>query len=203
MIEIFLFSALLALFEMDTTYVGQFLISRASVVGGVFGFLTGNLFFGLQIGIFTELLFADYNPIGGAVPPSGALSAGIAVLTMHFFGVDAYIAFFAGVLSGFIFSFIDKNIRRLKSEIQQKFHAKIINGTFAPKQIIASGLFFQYCCALTFVFVIITLLGPFIVLALASAPQKLLSAFAFSYFMAPWIGLVSLFMSFSPKQEAD
>jgi mannose/fructose/N-acetylgalactosamine-specific phosphotransferase system component IIC len=203
MTEIFLFSALLALFEMDTTYVGQFLISRASVVGGVFGFLTGNLFFGLQIGVFAELLFADYSPIGGSVPPSGALSAGIAILMMYFFGIDAYIAFFAGILSGFMFSFVDKNTRRLRSGIQQKFHAEIVNGTFAPKRLIASGLFFQYCCALTFIFVIIALIGPFIVFALASAPQTLLTAFEFSYFIAPWIGLVSLFMSFSPKQEAD
>jgi mannose/fructose/N-acetylgalactosamine-specific phosphotransferase system component IIC len=203
MIEILLFSALLALLEMDTTYIGQFLISRASVVGGVMGLITGNLFLGLQIGVFIELLFADYTPIGGAVPPSGALSAGIAILMTYFFGIEVSISFFVGILSGFAFSLIDRNIRRFRGEIQLKLQNEIINGNYAPKRLVASGLFFQYCCALSFVFVLITLIGPFIALALASAPEKLMTAFEFSYFIAPWIGLVSLFMSFSPKQEAD
>ena len=53
------FCALIALIELDTTYVGQFLISRPFFVGTILGALTGNLFLGLQVGIFTELIFID------------------------------------------------------------------------------------------------------------------------------------------------
>ena len=68
--EIFTLVAVAALLELDTTYAFQLTFSRGIIAGPLLGLLTGDLMAGLQVGIFTELIFSDVNPLGGILPPS-------------------------------------------------------------------------------------------------------------------------------------
>ena len=43
---------LAALLELDTTYAGQWLISRPIIAGPLFGLITGDLMAGIQVGVF-------------------------------------------------------------------------------------------------------------------------------------------------------
>jgi len=203
MLELLLLCAALALMELDTTYVGQFLISRPLVVGSVMGLLTGNLFLGLQIGVFTELIYLDFIPIGGVVPPSGAISAGLGVLCAYFFTMPVYFAFFAGIAGGIAFSFIEKRIRRLRSKILRGAEAQILGGTLSPGMLIFESLVFQYLCVFAFLIAALTIGGPLVAYISSAMPAKAHIAFKFSYFIVPWMGLAILFISFSTKPKTD
>jgi mannose/fructose/N-acetylgalactosamine-specific phosphotransferase system component IIC len=203
MTELLLFGALLALLEMDTTYIGQFLFSRPLVVGGVFGFLTGDFLLGLQLGLFTELLYLDFIPIGGVVPPSGAISAGIGVLTVYFFAVPVYFAFFVGIVFGVGFSFIERHIRRWRVAVLQSAEKEIIYGRLSAAQLIVKSLILQYLSVFAFVLVMLTAAGPLLAFISLGLPEKVHIAFKFCYFIAPWMGLAALFISFSTKPKTD
>jgi mannose/fructose/N-acetylgalactosamine-specific phosphotransferase system component IIC len=203
MTELLLLSALLALLEMDTTYIGQFLFSRPLAVGGALGFLTGDFLLGLQLGLFTELLYLDFIPIGGVVPPSGAISAGMSVLAVYFFGIPVYFAFFAGIICGVIFSFIEKRIRRWRVVVLHDAEKEIIAGRLCAARLIAESLVLQYLSVFAFVLVMLTAAGPLMAFISLGLPEKVHIAFKFSYFIAPWMGLAVLFLSFSAKPETD
>lgn len=203
MTALLLFSALLALLEMDTTYIGQFLFSRPLVAGGILGFLTGDFLLGLQLGLFTELLYLDFMPIGGVVPPSGAISAGMGVLAVYFFGIPVYFAFFAGIVCGVIFSFIERHIRRRRVVILQSAEKEIIAGRLCAAQLIAKSLVLQYLIIFAFVLVMLTSACPVLAFISLGLPEKVHIAFKFSYFIAPWMGLAALFLSFSVKPKTD
>jgi mannose/fructose/N-acetylgalactosamine-specific phosphotransferase system component IIC len=203
MAELLLLCGVVALLELDTTYIGQILISRPVIVGAVLGSLTGNFFLGLHLGIFTELIYLDFIPIGGVVPPSGAISTGTSVLMAYFFGMDIHFAFFVGIVSGIFFSFIERRIRRYRSEVLRRQESKIIDGALSPLTLIVESLILQYLCVFTFMIVILTMVGPLFTAFNQSIPEKLNIAFKFSYFIVPWVGLSILFISFSTKPKAD
>ena len=203
MSELLLLCAVLALMELDTTYIGQFLISRPLVVGSVMGLLTGNLFLGLQIGLFTELIYLDFIPIGGIVPPSGAISAGLGVLVAYFFAAPVYFAFFVGILGGAAFSIIEKRLRRFRSRLLRGAEARILAGSLSPGMLIFESLVFQYLCIFAFLIMALTIGGPLAAYISSAMPPKAHIAFQFSYFVVPWMGLVLLFISFSTKPKTD
>ena len=203
MAELLLFCALVALLELDTTYIGQFMFSRPIIVGSVLGYLTGNFFLGLQLGVFTELIYLDFIPIGGVVPPSGAVSAGIGALMAYFFGLPAYFAFFMGIISGILFAFIEKRLRIMRARLLRGVEIKIMAGKLTPGLLMAQSILFQFLVVFTFLLIMLTIIGPLAAYCGAAAPQKVRIAFQFSYFVVPWIGLAVMFISFSTKPKTD
>lgn len=203
MLELIVYCAVIAFMELDTTYLGQVLISRPVVVGSLLGFITGDFFLGLQIGIFTELIYLDFMPIGGVVPPSGAVSTGVAILMAHFFLMDIYFAFFVGIVSGIMFSFIEKHMRRYRARLLPSLEKEIVEGKVTSGNVLLQSLTLQYLVVFTFLILTLTILGPGFNAISADIPEKLHIAFKFSYFVVPWVGLSVLFISFSSKPKAD
>ena len=139
MLSLLLICVVLAVLELDTTYFGQVLISRPIVAGSLIGFLSGNFFLGLQLGIFTELIYLDFMPIGGVTPPSGAISSGLAVIMGQYFGADIHFAFFVGIIGGLAFSFLEKECRRLRTRILPEVEKSLKENSTTPGKII-------FCC---------------------------------------------------------
>ena len=187
------FCALVALLELDTTYIGQLLISRPFIVGAIVGALSGDLFLGLQVGIFTELIYVDYLPIGGVVPPSGAITASVAILMNHFFGMNIYFAFFVGILCGQIFSFVEKALRTKRSAYLEKFESKLIDLKITPKNAIFKSVLTEFVVVFLFLILAMIVFGPIFHLLHNDIPEKIHSAFKFAYYIVPWIGLCGLF----------
>ena len=102
-----------ALLELDTTYAFQTLISRPIISGPLFGLFTGDLAAGVQVGIFAELLFTDITPLGGIVPPSGLITAAIAMI-LYSLGIELYFGFFLGIIVAILFSFFDTFLRKTR-----------------------------------------------------------------------------------------
>ena len=203
MLELIIACCVLALLEMDTTYLGQFLFSRPTCVGAIMGWLCGDFFLGLQLGIFTELLFVDFMPIGGVVPPSGAICAGIGVILSAYFAMPIYFSFFVGLMLSLLFAYIEKNLRKYRSKLLPKLEKNIVENSLKPLPIIIQSFLLEYFAVLIFVLVTVSLLGQAFFFADAHIPQKLHIAFQFSYFLVPWIGLSMLFISFSTKPKAE
>lgn len=203
MLELILMCALLAFLELDTTYFGQFLLSRPIVVGSIAGYLTGDLFLGIQLGIFTELIYLDFIPVGGIVPPSGAVSVSVAVLMAHYFKMDIYFAFFTGIVCGIFFSIIEKQIRKLRTRLLPIVEREIVENKRSAGSFIIESLTFEYLAVFAFLLVATTMLGPAFSLINFYIPEKLHIAFKFSYFVVPWVGFAILFISFSSKPKAE
>ena len=222
MFELVLICGVLALLEMDTTYLGQFLFSRPTCAGAIMGYLCGDFFLGLQAGIFTELIFIDFVPVGGVVPPSGAICAGIAVILAGFFGIQISLAFFIGLICSLLFSRIEKNIRRYRSKLLPDVEKKLYNGlmmpfltpgssqyekmkeegSLSPLILIIQSFLMEYLVVFAFVLTMASVLGPSLLKFSKHIPETVSIAFNFSYFLVPWIGLSMLFISFSTKQES-
>ena len=197
------FCALIALIELDTTYVGQFLISRPFFVGTILGALTGNLFLGLQVGIFTELIFIDYIPIGGVVPPSGTIASAIAILMNYFFKMDIYFAFFVGIVCGQIFVFLEKYLRNKRSRILNKIEKKLSERKITPGKIIFSNILVEFFIIFVFLLLSMVIFGPLFAYLHEDISEKVHIAFKFAYYIIPWVGLCGLFLSFSTKPKED
>ncbi len=203
MLELIIACGILALLEMDTTYFGQFLFSRPTCVGAVLGYVCGDFFLGLQLGIFTELLFIDFVPIGGVVPPSGAICAGSSAILSIYFGADLYFSFFIGLILSMLFSYIEKFLRRYRSKLLPQIEAQIIEGKLPLLSLIFQSFILEYIAVFIFVLVATSLLGPTMHIIGDKIPQSIHIAFKFSYFLVPWIGLSMLFISFSTKPKVE
>ena len=194
---------MVALLELDTTYVGQLLISRPLIVGAALGALTGDLFLGLQVGIFTELIYIDYLPIGGVVPPSGAITAAVSILMNHFFGMNIYFAFFIGIVCGQLFAFVEKFLRKKRGELLGKIENKLIDAEITPKNIIIKSILTEFVVAFGFLMICMALFGPLFDYIHDDISEKIHMAFKFAYYIVPWVGLCGLFLSFSKKPKED
>jgi len=197
------FCTLVALLELDTTYVGQLLISRPLFVGTILGALTGNLFLGLQIGIFTELIFIDYLPIGGVVPPSGSISATIAILMNHFFKMDIYFAFFVGIVCGQIFAFLEKFLRNKRSQMLNRIDIRLAEVKITPGEVILKNIVVEFAVVFVFLALSMIIFGPLFTYLHQDISEKVHVAFKFAYYVTPWVGLCGLLLSFSTKPKED
>ena len=104
-----------ALLELDTTYALQSTLSRGIVAGPLLGLATGDVLTGVQIGLFTELLFIDINPLGGMLPPSAVVCCTI-TLAFCMLQIPVYFSFFFGVIGAILFSVYEITLRKRRSD---------------------------------------------------------------------------------------
>ncbi|MCB4792476.1 MAG: PTS sugar transporter subunit IIC [Elusimicrobia bacterium] len=78
MFELISLSGLAAIFSLDVTAFGQFMISRPIVVCPIFGYLLGDIKSGLWLGMIIELIWTKEIPMGAAIPHD---STSVAILT--------------------------------------------------------------------------------------------------------------------------
>ena len=187
-----------ALLELDTTYAFQLTLSRGIVAGPLLGLVTGDVLTGVQIGLFTELLFIDINPLGGMLPPSAAICCTI-TLAFCMLEIPTYFAFFFGVIGAILFSVCEITLRKRRSNWlisqEQKIHYKpsYING------VIGRALGMSFIGNFLFVFVFSLLFGPTFAQLVPHLPEQLQVAGKFAYLAVPWIGLATLVSAFRLK----
>ena len=181
--ELFLLCILAAFLELDTTYAFQFTLSRGIVAGPLLSLVTGDLMAGIQVGVFTELLFCDESPLGGILPPSAVICSTV-TLALHAMGGELYFAFFFGVVSALLFSLAEKSARKNRFKWLVFWEQKILQ---RPETVTRA------------IFIFVGAFGLFLGWLAPLIPQKAHLACKFAYLAVPWIGLATLVPTFRLK----
>jgi len=194
----FTLCVLAALLELDTTYAFQTLISRPIIAGPIFGLVTGDVMAGVQVGIFTELLFADISPLGGIIPPSGVVAC-VIPLILYAMGIELYFGFFLGVLCAIAYSFVDTLLRKTRFPWMVFLEKQIDRKPSAIGRIIGMALLSSFLTTFIFLSVASWLASLLVFWILPYIPPKIHLAFLLAYTAVPWIGMAALLPAFRIK----
>lgn len=196
--SIVLLCILAALLELDTTYVGQLSFSRPIIAGPLFGLITGDLMAGVQVGVFTELLFTDISPLGGIIPPSGAMCTAIPMI-LYSLGIELYFGFFLGVLAGIAYGQLDKWMRKARFKWMVFVEKKVASHPGDLSRTIIMLILSAFLLNLIFISVCAWICTQLMYNIVAYIPLKAYAAFKFAYMAVPWIGLATLIPAFRLK----
>ncbi len=191
-------SLLAALLELDTTYLFQTLVSRPIITGPIFGCLIGDPIAGIQVGIFTELLFADISPLGGIIPPSGVVATAIPLI-LYTLGIELYFGFFCGTAAAVLYSLLDALLRKARFRWIVFLETKIGKSPQAISQTLAITVLLSFLMTFLFVSVISWLCARIMFFAFPYLSARLHFAFQLAYAAVPWMGLAALIPSFRLK----
>lgn len=186
-------SAFAGLLGLDAVQAGQFLFARPAFVGPVLGWLNGCPMEGARLGILLELLYIDYIPVGGVVPPNGTAAAAVGVLAHSAGGLAPSLSFFIGMAAGGAYSPLEYRQRSARSGWNAEVEKQIQSGTSVLRRRLAGSLITENAIMGSYV------LGwTALCYVLARLPG--LSVFYpgtdFAYSLMPWLGLSGLYFRF-------
>ena len=187
-----------ALLELDTTYAFQLTFSRGIITGPLLGLITGDVMTGLQVGIFTELLFVDISPLGGLLPPSAVVCCSVS-MALCARAIPVYFSFFIGALSAIIFSLLEIFIRKRRIGWIARQEQKIIRNPVHLTSTILASLFFVFLVTFLFMWIISVTTGIVFAKVLPYLPEQIHIASRFAYMAVPWIGMAALIPLFRIK----
>ncbi len=182
------------LLELDNVQAGQMLISRPAFVGPALGWLNGCPLEGAKIGLLTELIYLDFIPIGGVVPPNGLVAAAVGVLGFVWGGLPESAAFFFGILAGFLYGNVEFRLRALRSAWISDIEAQAKSGTLRLERRIAGSLLAESAVSGSYVFIFSGLSALATGLGWGLGTMSRASDFAYS--LMPWLGLSGLYFRF-------
>ena len=198
--ELVLFCALAALLELDTTYAFQLTFSRGIIAGPLFAILTGNWLAGIQIGVFTELLFADINPLGSILPPSAVVCCAVS-MALNSLGIELCFAFVWGVLAAFMFAQAEQFMRKRRVGVLPVWENKIMQRPGTINRVIALELLTNALINFVLISLFVWISSTIMLWLLPRIPIQSTVACRFAYMAVPWIGLASLIPEFRLKKR--
>ena len=187
-----------ALLELDTTYAFQLTFSRGIIAGPLMGLITGDVLTGIQIGVFTELLFVDISPLGGLLPPSAAVccTVSMALVSQH---IPVYFAFFFGVIGAILFSLTEIYMRKRRSLWLARQEQKMKKQPAFISKTVVYMLLSTFIMTFAFISVYSALTGFMLVKLVPFLPEQMHIAGRFAYMAVPWLGLATLISVFRLK----
>lgn len=196
--EIFALCVSAALLELDTTYAFQLTLSRGIIAGPLLSLWTGDLMAGIQVGVFTELLFSDVNPLGGILPPSAVVCSAV-TLALHAMGIELYFAFFFGVVGAILFALAEKFMRKNRFKWLIFWERRVMQQPGQINHAILSALANAFLSTFILIFLFTWLCGKGLVWLVPFIPAQAHFACRFAYMAVPWIGLATLVPTFRLK----
>ncbi|MBU2575334.1 MAG: PTS sugar transporter subunit IIC [Elusimicrobia bacterium] len=193
MLNALITSLFAGLLQLDNVQVGQCLLSRPAFAGPLLGWLNGCPLEGARIGLLTELIYMDFIPIGGVVPPNGLVAAATAVLVRTWAGLPESLAFFIGIFAGFLYSDVEYRLRAARSRWNAKIEAEVTAGVINIERWLAGSLLMESSVTGAYIFVFSALVFiPTVFIRLSG----LYTAMDFAYSLMPWLGLSGLYFRF-------
>ncbi|MEK7720753.1 MAG: PTS sugar transporter subunit IIC [Elusimicrobiota bacterium] len=193
LLKVFLSAALSGLLGLDAVQAGQFLLSRPAFVGPVLGWLNGCPLEGARLGILLELLYIDFIPLGGVVPPNGAAAAAAGVLAHSAGGLAPSLSFFLGLAAGTVFSPVEYRLRASRSPWNATIEAQVKSGDFSLWRWLARAMLLENAALGVYVLAWTALAAG---LACLPGVSALYPGTDFAYSLMPWLGLSGLYFRF-------
>ncbi|MBI5744372.1 MAG: PTS sugar transporter subunit IIC [Elusimicrobia bacterium] len=186
-------AALAGLLGLDSVQAGQFLLSRPAFVGPLLGWLNGCPVEGAKLGILLELLYIDFIPVGGVVPPNGTAAAAVGVLAHSAGGLAPSLAFFFGLAAGVLYAPLEYRLRAARSGLNALVEAQVAAGDFRLGRWLARAMLVENLALSGF-----ALAGAGLAALVASVPwtARLYPGTDFAYSLMPWLGLSGLYFRF-------
>lgn len=189
----FISSYFAGLLALDNVQVGQLLLARPAFAGPLLGWLNGCPVEGAKMGLLIELLYIDFIPVGGVVPPNGLVAAAVAVISYAWGGAGEALVFFWGIMSGLLFAKVDYRLRWVRSAWNKRLEAEAEKGVLKLHKWVAGSLMIEAIVTATFIFVFAAIITY---LACPLGFESLYDAFDFAYSLMPWLGLTGLYFRF-------
>ena len=184
------------LLQLDNVQAGQLLISRPAFVGPALGWLNGCPVEGAKIGLLTELIYLDFIPVGGVVPPNGLVAAAVGVLGFAWGGLPESAAFFSGILAGFLYGNVEYRFREWRSAWISGIEAQARSGTLRLERRLAGSLLAESVVSGSYIFIFSGLLALLSGLIFRADFTTSFRALDFAYSLMPWLGLSGLYFRF-------
>ena len=196
MLKALISSFFAGLLQLDNIQVGQFLISRPALVGPALGWLNGCPAEGAKIGLLTELIYLDFIPVGGVVPPNGLVAAAVGVLAFAWGGLPESAAFFFGILAGSLYGGVELRLRASRSSWISGIEAQAKNGTLRLERRLAGSLLAESAISGSYIFIFSGLLMFLSGNRSMAGSGTLFRASDLAYSLMPWLGLSGLYFRF-------
>ncbi|MEA3306746.1 MAG: PTS sugar transporter subunit IIC [Elusimicrobiota bacterium] len=181
------------IFHLDNVQFGQFFISRPAFMGVLIGAINGCPVEGAIMGILIELIYSDFLPLGGAVPPNGLIAATTAVLLYAHSFENISLAFFVAIFAGALYSKVEFFLRRKRSAWNAFIETEINEERFNINKWIVKAFTMESASVAGFI-----ILFSF---AFQMAEKFLNFSMVFpitdlAFSLVPWIVLISLILKF-------
>jgi len=200
-ISLVLLSLLAAICSCDITMFGQFMISRPIFSGALFGYILGDMYIGLWIGMIIEMLWINELPMGSAIPVDLTMMTILSVVwtLISFKGVQSA-AIFALVLAipfSYLYREVDVAGRLFNTKIMHWVENGIENGkeNRITLAVIYGLLFFLLRAGICY-FVFFTLGGLIYKQIYAFLPMEILFCLKKAWFYLPVFGFGVVLFNF-------
>ena len=195
-LKAFISSLFAGLLELDNVQAGQFLVSRPAFAGPLLGWLNGCPVEGARMGILIELIYLDFIPVGGVVPPNGLVAAAAAVLALAWAGLPESTAFFFGIMAGFLYGKVEYRLRVSRSSWIKGIETDARNGAILLERNLAGSLLAESAVSGLYIFLFSGLAAVLAAPLLRAEPGTLFRVSDLAYSLMPWLGLSGLYFRF-------
>lgn len=201
MMEILFLAFIAAIFCLDVTAFGQFMISRPIVCGPVIGYLLGDIKTGLWVGMIVDLIWIGVIPMGAAIPQD---ATAVVVLSLVW-GLKAFpadhvttvLALMLAVPGGILFKIFDVKMRYYNIKVARWVEQGVETGDESRLyKGISAGMGLFFIKAFIF-FAILFYPGAMLVeQAYALIPARLIRGLDFAWYILPLAGFAVMLVNF-------
>jgi mannose/fructose/N-acetylgalactosamine-specific phosphotransferase system component IIC len=194
-----LVSAMVAgLLGLDAVQAFQFLLSRPAFVGPLLGLLNGCPLEGARLGILLELLYIDFIPVGGVVPPNGTAAAAVGVLAHSAGGLAPSLSFFIGMAAGVAYSGVEYRLRAARSPWNAAIERSVNAGNLGLGRWLSVSMLAETAALAGYVLCWASLCA-----ALGRVPRldTLYRGTDLAYSLMPWLGFSGLYFRFRTQVQ--
>ncbi len=195
--QIILISFVGGLLCLDRVFI-QAMISRPVVIAPIIGLLLNNIYAGLIIGAFIELIWIDRIPIGTYIPPNDSITAviatSIAVMTGQKLGgiypqlvsLAILIAIPFGIVAKYMDIFIIKTNEKLSNDALEEAKKNEIRKI---ERKVLWGLGKVFVFAVIYLFITQIALIPFVTWVYPILPAAVVTTLLFANYFLPLLGI--------------
>jgi len=199
--HIIIFSIIGAVLSADITMFGQFMISRPIFCGPLFGFLLGDIYTGLWLGMIVEMMWINEIPMGVSVPVDLTMMTSLSVIwACSFFKGSQEAAIFAlsvAIPFAYLYKEVDLAGRMFNTKIMHWVEKGVIEGKESRiSKGIYLGLIFFFIRSSLMYFILLLLGGLLYKEIYAYVPVQLSIAFKKAWFFLPVFGFGAVLYNF-------